>query len=662
MPVCACLITAVIGTAYALREGLTLSAAGTLLTDAALVLCGTYFYTVAFSPWRGRLGLRHGGEIPHTVSVLFLLSTLLISLSAIELFGFISLGRAAAVLALMLLSYRGGAGVGAVTGVSFGLALDAAAGGTPFFIGVYGICGLFAGLLSRRNRLAFTAVFIAVDAAAAAAAPASRFVPAVLYEVFAASVAFMLLPSRTAARIDAFLPAVSEGCSAARSRDYVRARLEGAAGAFRDLFETVSAAAGSGKNDEDISSVFDAAAEIACRKCENAGKCWHVNYISTVDALNNAVAPMLERGMLMPEDLPGVFSASCLDLDLLVDSINAELRGMLTRRQYRRRLAENRSAAFAQYSDISAILRDFSKELGNGMTAEPVLEERLRKYLLSCDHCADVAVFRLPGGRLRAEISCSGAERLSASRGFLDRVSVVLGTRMCMPASPARGTVVLLEAETLSASVGIACLGRNGRHSGDRGAYFKTDEGLLFIILSDGMGTGEQAAKYSADAVRILESFIRAGIAPQTSVKILSDMMLLKNEDDSGCATVDLICINLFSGAASLYKYGAAPSYFCGGGSEIKRVSATGFAAGLALTSGELPDRFEMELRPGSTAVMVSDGVTNGLDDRWLADLITGRGGESPRELARQIVSRARDKFGSEDDMTAFVIAVEERK
>lgn len=53
--------------------------------------------------------------------------------------------------------------------------------------------------------------------------------------------------------------------------------------------------------------------------------------------------------------------------------------------------------------------------------------------------------------------------------------------------------MTLLEAEPLAVSVGIAALKKRGEKvSGDRGSYFKTDSGVLCVILSDGMGTGQR--------------------------------------------------------------------------------------------------------------------------------------------------------------------------
>ncbi len=94
--------------------------------------------------------------------------------------------------------------------------------------------------------------------------------------------------------------------------------------------------------------------------------------------------------------------------------------------------------------------------------------------------------------------------------------------------------------------------------SGDKGTYFKTDDGMLYILLSDGMGTGDDARSLSADAVRIIERFLRAGTRPEIALRLMNGLMLLKNDISVSCATVDLMCIDLFSGETKIFKYGAA--------------------------------------------------------------------------------------------------------
>jgi stage II sporulation protein E len=674
MPVGAAFIMACIGFVPILRSGWNLPDAALMATDVVLAGGCAYFYKIALSPWSGRLNLEHGSEITHTVSILILLSTLLISLAQLKIFGLVSVGRTAATLIVFLAAYKGGVGMGCATGISIGLAMDAAmstgAGAAPIFCTAYGLAGLISGIFSKQSRFVFALVYILVDAVIAAVSIGNADVPAILYEVFIASVVFMVLPGSLMARLSVLLPSAGSGYGLIKAREYTRKRVELTSQAFRDLFETVRSASGHDKNDGDVAAVFDKAADIVCLNCSKTAKCWHQDYQSTVDAMNNASAAMLKRGHLEQHDLPEHFRKNCTNMPDFLEAVNAELKSLMYRRQYKKRLKENQSAAFNQYADVSAILQGISEELGAGTSFEPELETRLRKYLRSQNIQAESAVFRDRSGRLHAEIFGGGIASFKKEPDYLEKLSAVFNVRLCTvdhndeigfgSAEPDR--LFLLEAEPLAAAVGIACRKKNEQEpSGDRGAYFKTDEGLLYVLLSDGMGSGDQAAKYSSDAVRILERFLRAGVAPETAVRMLNDLMLLKNEDDTGCVTVDLVSLNLFTGAARMFKYGAAPSYLRSG-STVRRIKGRSMAAGLGVPPHDAPDLLKMELKAGSLAVIVSDGITGGMDDGWLCEMLSAYEGDNPRELAGAIIKTASEKLGNEDDMTVISIAVTERQ
>ena len=665
MPLSAMVIVACISIVTASGAGWSAATAALLLTDAFLAGSCAYFFKRALSPWSGNFEYEYRSEAIHAISVLILISTVLISLSNVTVFGVMSVGRAIAVLVVFLASYMGGVGMGCAAGISIGLAMDAAYGGAPLFGSVYGFAGLVSGVFSKRSRLAFAVSFVLVGAVASMIPFGNAGVPSIIYEAFAASVVFLILPNTFISRLGALIPRVSSGPSsgAARAREYTKDRVEGASQAFYDLYETVKEKTGVKRNDADVASVFDRAAEASCRKCPKSPHCWQANYQTTLDVMNNMAPKMLERGKLMESDFPGYFAKDCVNLKSYVTSVNAELRGLLYRRQYRSRLRENQNAAFNQYFDVSAILRGISLELGSGLKLESALEERLSKFLQSLGLMADAAVFRDRSGRLHAEISGPKVtDALNKDASYLEKLSAVLGVRICTDSSrtvPDR--LKLLEAEPLCARVGISGIKKSGQEvSGDKGAYFKTDEGVLYVILSDGMGTGELAARCSADSVRILERFLRAGVAAETAMRMLNDLLLLKNEDDTGCATVDLVSINLFTGATSIFKYGAAPSYLRQG-EVIRRVRGSSLAAGLSAQPLNTPDHVKMELRPDSIAVMVSDGVIAGTDDGWIEDMIQDFNGENPRELSRAIINKAARNAAKDDDMTVIAIQISKR-
>ena len=660
MPVSAGGLALVIGFVSASGNGWQISEVISFAADAILCMGCTYFFKTAFMPWSGRFNFED--ELIHTVSVLVLISAALISLSNLMLFNIISIGRTLAALVVFVTSFKGGAGIGCAAGISVGIAMDAASGIAPVFAAAYGLSGLIAGIFSKQSKLLFTLSFIIVDAAAAAMAFRSGAVPAILYEVFIASVVFMLLPGATISRLGAFLPTRRHGAGAARAREYTRRRVEQASVAFRELYDTTMAAQEATRDVDNHAVIFDRAADAACRRCAESARCWQEEYNATFDVMNNITPFILKRGNITTADFPEFFAQRCANIEGFTAAVNYELRAFLYRRQLKNRLEGSRCAAFNQYSGVSDMLEGFSAELGSSIKLEPDLENKMRKYLQRVGIAADVAVFRDCGGRLHAEISGAELNAFRRDKSWLDKLSVVLGVRVCVPEGhPRSGRLELYEAEPFTATVGVSRMNKQRNEvSGDAGSYFKTDEGVLYLLLSDGMGAGEAAGRLSRDTVRILERFLRSGVAAETALRMLNDIMLLRNETDTDCATVDMICLDLFDGKATLFKYGAAPSYIKTG-STVKRIGNGSLAAGLGSPPNDEPDSATVTLRPGSYIVAVSDGAISGTDDRELARLISVFDGDDPRELTNAIVAAALDQGTAEDDITAIAVRLYER-
>jgi len=385
--------------------------------------------------------------------------------------------------------------------------------------------------------------------------------------------------------------------------------------------------------------------------------------MDTLSAMNDATGAMRKNGSLSVEDIPPHFRERCRDMSGFVSAVNNELRSVAYRRELTEAMSENRAIAWGQYLDMSRQLSALSSELVGLNSTDALAERRLLKYLSSIDIDADVSVYRDGGGRLRAVIESGRLTPLSSDEGYLEKLSHILGVRLCEAKENAESScrLTLLEAEPLAVSVGIAAMKKKGEKvSGDRGSYFKNDSGVLFIILSDGMGTGDSAAAISTQVVAILEKFLRSGSDPAVAMKVLNSVMLLRGSDEKGFATVDLVCIDLFSGETCFYKYGAAPSYVKSG-KTVKRIKGDTLAAGLSVGGGgTAPDVVRMKLQPGCTAIIASDGVSFG-DDEWLKDLLL-TDNQDMKALARLTVREAEKRSGASDDMTVVTVRVEERK
>ena len=162
MPVIAAAMTLCTGFVYLTDKGLFSVDGFFFITEVLLAGGAAYFYKIALSP--GLLELDESKELRQTVSMLILVMGILVALSAVALPSGISLGRLAATLAVLIAAARGGIGMGSATGVSAGLAMDLAGGGTPFYSVAYAFAGLITGVVGRQGKLASTGAFVLAGA------------------------------------------------------------------------------------------------------------------------------------------------------------------------------------------------------------------------------------------------------------------------------------------------------------------------------------------------------------------------------------------------------------------------------------------------------------------------------------------------------------------
>ena len=189
---------------------------------------------------------------------------------------------------------------------------------------------------------------------------------------------------------------------------------------------------------------------------------------------------------------------------------------------------------------------------------------------------------------------------------------------------------------------------------GDTVVSFRTEGGLLCLLLADGMGSGEAARRESALTCRLLEQFLQAGIEPEAAMKTLNAAMALRGAETGSFTTIDLITCRPETGEAAFFKYGAAPSYVKKGGT-VRRITGGTLPAGLR-GGAAAPDVTRATLEPGSFAVMVSDGVADPGRDEWLQNLLAGWDGEDPQTLAGLILSESVRRENLQDDCGVQVL------
>ena len=190
---------------------------------------------------------------------------------------------------------------------------------------------------------------------------------------------------------------------------------------------------------------------------------------------------------------------------------------------------------------------------------------------------------------------------------------------------------------------------------GDQLASFRAN-GSLYLLLSDGMGSGEAAHAEAAMTLRLLRQFLTAGIEPLPALRTLNGALRLRGQSGGGYTTIDLLRLPLVGDRATLFKYGAPCSYYKRD-EQVISLGSQSLPAGLE-ADDELPDICRFTPEHGSTLVMVSDGILSE-GDGWLIQLLQEWTPGDPEALAGRILSESARHGGTSDDCGVFVVCTE---
>ena len=637
---------------------LTAPAVLTFLLVQGITFGVCWMYGAAFAPPRDENDWRR------PVTLLVLTATVLLSLSGINLFGVFAPARAGALLLVLAAAYLGGPAAGAAAGVAFGAAMDLNIGYGALFTCCYGLCALVAGLFHDSGRGWFSVCALGGGLCAAMLGVEHPLFIPLIVELFCAVLLFAALPPFVWEAIRrSLLPDTLMGEAASqRVRRLAGTCATEAAQAFYELYLAMLHGVSEGKaaGDRNIRAVFDYASDHVCKNCMLCTQCWQRDYVSTLAALNDVTQPMLQCGRAEMSDFPYHFAARCARLPELMRAINSALFALRERESLRRQQEENQSLLARQYAGITDILRQLGAEVTQDETAQPLMERQVRRYAAAFGWIDRVCAVRDSQGRLTVELYGEGIDDImKQGDGFSAGLSALLGVTLTAPEKKKGSQGIHVEMHERAPYRAVVGIGRQQKEgasvSGDNACYFLTDTGTACLLLSDGMGSGAAASRDSRMLITSLERFLRAGISVGDALHAVSPALRLRS-DGMRFTTLDAFTLDLFSGRAENLKCGAAPTYMRLNG-RWTILPGTALPIGLA-EEDELGDAVPLQMNDGDIVVLLSDGVTDGTDDKWVRQLLIAHAGDSPKEIAAQLVNEAKGR-GHDDDRTVMVMKIE---
>ena len=222
-------------------------------------------------------------------------------------------------------------------------------------------------------------------------------------------------------------------------------------------------------------------------------------------------------------------------------------------------------------------------------------------------------------------------------------------------------TVIIREGAKFHTLQGVAKIGKGCEQiSGDTFLMTALPGGKEGVVLSDGMGSGEEAFRESAMVVEMMEELLMAGFPMKMAIQMLNTALVMGREEVY-FSTVDMCVFDLYEGSCELLKAGASTT-FIRYADRTEKITSTTLPIGV-IQNIEI-DCISRELHDGDFVIMVTDGVMDALpvgeQESLIGKFIRGTESQNPKEMAHYILEQVLEWTGEipVDDMTIIVVGI----
>ena len=435
---------------------------------------------------------------------------------------------------------------------------------------------------------------------------------------------------------------------------------------------------------ESLAMLCDGVFDEVCATCGMRSACFGNESARTSEMQAKMILALKKDGRVSAAAVPPAVAKRCYSMSEIIDKMNSGYTALVSEAK----LYDRTSVVASDYEVMAEML----KENAEYDTDEYELDrDATARLLASLDvklPCDSIGVY---GGRVKKIIArgIKVAHELPDGDVIREALSDASCLELADPTFEIAGPSVIMRLDSVprfSARCGRSSVaasyvaGKQGKrdthsetkiffHGNKRGmgktaseqcgdviSAFMTDDGRFFMLISDGMGSGSEAALTSGICAVFIEKLLKAGSTMDTSLKMLNSMLRVRGMEVS--ATVDLMELDLMNGCARFVKSGAAPSFVLRDGRLFRLQSKTVPIGIVRALDAEL---IKFDVRRGDVIVMLSDGVVRSFEEcPWLYDLLCEGADRQvdPEKLSRIIVERAIAN-GSSDDVTAGVVVVD---
>ena len=590
---------------------------GELFTELFKVLsyivASAIIYLVAVTGMNVIINLKNGFVYTKEESIMMMLTVamLLSATSPISIWGF-KLVEILAFILILIYGWGNGAILGATTGLMVGLSYTWLCEVSMSFVVALAFSGFIAGLLRRFGKLPVIIAFVAGNIYISYYATGTTQITIVACEVLIASVVLFVMPKFVERKLDNLFD-LGKGIEAVKNNLLNPTReAKEKIGAVSDIFNSLAdiTVPKSEETEQETTEVIKkyilSYVNNTCFACSNINECIDKENLDTTAEF---LAEKLENGETIE---PEMLKFDCKHSKIIIDNLYEIYNNMKITRILKQRELENSEKVSKQYKEVSKLLNTIADNIKEGSLVKEESQKKLRDELKFYGYNVYEDDFVRDVDSIEYTFVTDILTNIDRQkRQIAQLASNILEQNMTIKlilniSKTEKSKIKLVSTPKYNIKTEIISEKKVGQSvSGDTYLQMELQDLRKLTVISDGVGSGEDAAKSSSAVINILERLLSGGFNEEKAIEIVNSIVKLKGDDEL-YSTLDAAIINEKDGECFFIKLGAAPTYLIENGKVIT-ITSTTIPVGLVDNTDYIP--ICKKLNQGDFIIQVSDGV-----------------------------------------------------
>ncbi len=646
---------------------------GALFTDLfsvlATIVSSGILYLVAVTGMNVIINLKNGFVYTKEESIMMMLTVAMLvsAASPISLFGF-KLVEVLALVLILIYGWSNGAILGATTGLMVGLLYTCLSDVSMPFVVAIAFSGFVSGLLRRFGKIPVIIAFIAGNIYISYYSTGMTQINIIGCEVLVASIILLIMPKYVQGKLDNLFD-LGKGIESVRNNLLNPTKeAKEKIGAVSEIFSNLADITIPRTEENEVETAEVIKKYILCYVNNTCFACSNINECidkENIDATAQFLADKLENGEAIE---PEMLKFDCNHAKIIIDNIYDIYNNMKITRILKQRELENTEKVSRQYKEVSKLLNTIVDNIREGALVKDDSQKKLRDELKFHGYNVYEDEFERDENSVEYTFITDILVNIDKEKKEItELVSNILEQPMSIKlfvniSKSEKSKVKLVSMPKYTAKTEILSMTKTGESvCGD--SYLQTELPDLrkLTVISDGVGSGEDAHRSSSAVITMLERLLDGGFSEDKAIEIVNSIVKLKGDDEL-YATLDAAIVNEKDGECYFVKLGAAPTYLIENG-KVVTISSTNIPVGLVDEASYIP--ICKKLKDGDFIIQMSDGIMSenmDVTSNYLRNYLSTC---DTTKTARVIAQEIREVFfynnsqELEDDITVIVTKIE---